>query len=88
MGLQTLEVENAAEWRSWLRKNHLTKEGVWLVFRKGAMRKSIGYGEALDEALAFGWIDSLIRKIDGDRYARKFTPRRPWSIWSSLNIIG
>lgn len=57
---------------------------MWLIFRRGGL--SIDYGEALDEALTFGWIDSLIKKIDGERYARKFTPRRPWSIWSSLNI--
>lgn len=47
---------------------------------------SISYDDSLDEALAFGWIDSVIRKISGERYARKFTPRRPGSIWSKLNI--
>ena len=86
MELDTLEVERAAQWRSWLKNNHHGKHGVWLVFRKGGTAKSIGYDEALDEALAYGWIDSVIRKIDDGRYARKFTPRRPWSIWSSRNI--
>ena len=43
-------------------------------------------GKLFDEALAYGWIDSVIRKIDDKKYARKFTPRKPWSIWSSLNI--
>ena len=83
-GLETLEVEDAPGWRAWLRDNHLTKRGVWLVFRKGA--KSIGYDEAIDEALAYGWIDSIIRRVDDSRYVRKFTPRNPWSIWSALNI--
>ena len=46
----------------------------------------MSYDQALDEALAYGWIDSVIRRIDDIRYARKFTPRRPWSIWSSRNI--
>lgn len=85
--LETLDVDRAAEWRSWLRDNHLKSQGVWLVFRrKGSGRKSISYDEAIDEALAFGWIDSIIKKIDAEKYVRKYTPRRPWSIWSRLNI--
>ena len=84
--LETLEVNGAREWHSWLSKHHLRKQGVWLVFRKGARARSLDYYEALDEALAFGWIDSLIKKIDGERYVRKFTPRRPYSTWSASNI--
>jgi uncharacterized protein YdeI (YjbR/CyaY-like superfamily) len=85
--LKTLQVSNQNEWRSWLEKNHAKKDGVWLVFlRKGSGEQSISYQEALDEALAYGWIDSIIKKIDEKRYVRKFTPRRPWSIWSKLNI--
>ena len=56
-----------------------------MVFRKKGL-KSLSYDEAIDGALAYGWIDSLVRKIDDTRCARKFTPRKPWSIWSSLNI--
>jgi uncharacterized protein YdeI (YjbR/CyaY-like superfamily) len=85
--LKTLQVSGPAEWRSWLEKNHDKEDGVWLVFlKKGSGERSIPYEEALDEALAFGWIDSLIKKIDERRFVRKFTPRRPWSIWSKLNI--
>jgi len=70
-----------------LRKNHLKGRGVWLVYRrKGAAVKSISYEASVDEALAYGWIDSLIKRIDGEKYARKFTPRKPWSIWSRFNI--
>ncbi len=83
--MEMLDVANSAEWRSWLRKNHRTSEEVWLVFHKGG-EPSISYDDALDEALACGWVDSLIRKIDDRRYARKFTSRRPWSIWSKLNL--
>ena len=83
--LETLEVEDGARWRSWLAANHQSSQGVWLVFRKKGV-KSLSYDEAIDGALAYGWIDSLVRKIDDERYARKFTPRKPWSIWSSLNI--
>ena len=86
-GLETLDVETTADWRSWLDKHHLTRSEVWLVFhRQSSGVPSISYDEALDEALAYGWIDSLIRKLDDEKYVRKFTPRKPWSIWSSLNI--
>lgn len=85
--METIEVASSLEWRSWLRENHLEKQEVWLVFRKKkSAEPSISYSEALDEALAYGWIDSLVRKLDEERYARKFTPRRPGSIWSTLNI--
>jgi uncharacterized protein YdeI (YjbR/CyaY-like superfamily) len=85
--LETVEAGNAAAWRSWLRRNHLNSAGAWLIFhRKGSSQPSISYDEAMDEALAYGWIDSIIRKLDDQRYARKFTPRRPGSIWSKSNI--
>jgi uncharacterized protein YdeI (YjbR/CyaY-like superfamily) len=81
----SLDVSEAEDWRSWLAKNHSKEKGVWLVFHKKGL-PTINYGEALDEALAYGWIDSVIKKIDDESYVRKFTPRRPWSIWSSSNI--
>lgn len=84
MGSEILEVDDGAGWRSWLKDNHLTKKEVWLVFRKKG--KSLAYDEALDEALAYGWIDSLVKRVDEVRYVRKFTPRSPSSIWSSSNI--
>jgi uncharacterized protein YdeI (YjbR/CyaY-like superfamily) len=80
-------VGTAAQWRSWLSSHHLKSQGIWLVFhRKGSGGPSISYDQALDEALAYGWIDSLIRKIDDQKYARKFTQRKPGSIWSGTNI--
>jgi uncharacterized protein YdeI (YjbR/CyaY-like superfamily) len=87
MTIETLDANGAAGWRSWLRKNHLAKEGVWLVYyRKGSGRLSIPYEDSVDEALAYGWIDSVIKKVDDWRYARKFTPRRPGSVWSKYNL--
>ena len=83
---ELLDVEDAASWRSWLEEHHLTSRGIWLVFRRGNKGQSITYDDALGEALCFGWIDSIIKKLDSEIYARKFTPRRPWSIWSKLNI--
>jgi uncharacterized protein YdeI (YjbR/CyaY-like superfamily) len=59
---------------------------MWLVFyKRQSGRPSIAYLDALDEALCFGWIDSLIKRLDDDRYARKFTPRKPGSKWSAVN---
>ena len=85
--MELIEVASPLDWRSWLDKNHAEKQEVWLVFhKKKHAQSSISYDEALDEALAYGWIDSLVKKLDELRYARKFTPRRPGSIWSTPNI--
>jgi uncharacterized protein YdeI (YjbR/CyaY-like superfamily) len=70
-----------------LKRNHSSAKGVWLVFhRKDSGLPTISYDDAVDEALAFGWIDSIIKRIDERSYARKFTKRQPRSIWSSSNI--
>ena len=78
------EPDDRAAWRRWLRANHKTSRGVWMVFRKGAARQ-ITYAGAVEEALCFGWIDSLMRPIDAVRYMQLFTPRKPKSNWSALN---
>jgi len=83
--LETVDFVEPRRWRGWLSAHHLESPGVFLVFHKGG-DPTITYDGALDEALAFGWIDSVIRKVDEQRYVRKFSPRRPGSIWSSLNI--
>ena len=77
---------NRSEWRAWLEQNHATEQEVWLVYyKKGAGKPSATYMESLEEALCFGWIDSIIQKIDEEKYARKFNPRRAGSKWSELN---
>jgi uncharacterized protein YdeI (YjbR/CyaY-like superfamily) len=84
--LKTLDVRTVAAWRAWLAKHHQSALEVWLVFHKQHTGvASIDYEDAVDEALCFGWIDSLVRRLDDDRYARKFTPRRPDSRWSTAN---
>lgn len=76
----------AEEWRAWLQTHHDRESAVWLVFfKKESGRASPGYDEAVEEALCFGWIDSIIRKIDDLRFARKFTPRKEDSKWSPSN---
>ena len=79
-----LEVQDSGQWRQWLVDNHVTETEVWLVYRKGD-KGGIAYGESVDEALCFGWIDGLIRRVDDTRYARRFTPRRSGSKWSASN---
>lgn len=85
--MKTFEARTLEQWRAWLAKNHASASEVWLVFRKQHTGiPTIAYGDALDEALCYGWIDSLIKRVDEDRYARKFTPRNADSNWSSINI--
>lgn len=84
--MKQLQFRNAGAWRRWLARNYGREPGVWVVFtKKGAAVPSMGYDAALDEALCYGWIDSVIRRIDDRHYARKFTPRRAGSIWSDAN---
>jgi uncharacterized protein YdeI (YjbR/CyaY-like superfamily) len=84
--LKTLDARTPEEWRRWLADHHNSESEVWLVFHKRHTgRASIAYEEAVDEALCFGWVDSLIKRLDDARYARKFTPRKVDSKWSTGN---
>lgn len=75
------------KFRAWLEANHARVTELWIGFYKKASGKGgMVYAEALDEALCFGWIDGLVRSIDGERYAQRFTPRQRASIWSNLNV--
>src|SRR5205807_2141676 len=76
-----------ATFRAWLEKHHQTKREQWVGFhRKASGRPSITWPEAVDEALCFGWIDGLRKTIDARSYKIRFTPRRPTSNWSAVNI--
>ena len=84
--LKTLEVTSRRQWRAWLTKHHTSSPGVWLVFHKAHTGiESIPREDMVREALCFGWIDSLIKRLDHDRYAIKVTPRKPTSKWSDIN---
>jgi uncharacterized protein YdeI (YjbR/CyaY-like superfamily) len=75
------------EFRQWLAGHHSSEKELWLVlYKKNSGVQSINYEEAVCEALCFGWIDSLARSIDEEKYMQKFTPRNPKSNWSDLNI--
>jgi uncharacterized protein YdeI (YjbR/CyaY-like superfamily) len=75
-----------AAWREWLAENHATSPGVWLVYyKKGSGKASVGYDEAVEEALCFGWIDSKVNSLDDERYKQVYAPRKKGSVWSRLN---
>lgn len=75
------------EFRNWLRRHHATEKELWVGFRrKHTGRPSITWPESVDEALCFGWIDGIRKKVDEDSYTNRFTPRRRGSIWSAVNI--
>jgi uncharacterized protein YdeI (YjbR/CyaY-like superfamily) len=83
---QTFHAPDLPAWRQWLEQNHASESEVWLIYTKVKTgQPCIKYEESVEEALCFGWVDSLIQRINEDRYARKFTPRRDSSAWSELN---
>ncbi len=84
--LLTVDVRTRAEWRGWLAKNHASSPGIWLVRHKQhAGIDCMPYEDVVREALCFGWIDSLVKRLDDKRYAIKVTPRKPTSKWSDAN---
>ena len=76
-----------AQWRQWLRKHHEHTSEIWCVFsKKHVQTPSVSYDEAVEEALCFGWVDSIVRTVDADRYEQRFSPRKPGSRWSAPNV--
>lgn len=78
--------KDRAAWRKWLEKNHAKESGVWLIYYKKESGKTrVAYPDAVKEAICYGWIDSTIRPIDGEKYKQLFMPRKAKSGWSQLN---
>ena len=78
--------KNREEFRKWLEKNHAKQTELWLLFYKvHTNKKSVRYAEAVEEALCFGWIDGIVKRIDDERHAQRYTPRKPRSYWSNVN---
>ncbi len=86
--LPELTLADAAAWQVWLAEHHQTATGVWLVLAKKDTTQpiSLSYDQALDEALCHGWIDGQVQRRDETTYRQRFTPRRPRSPWSALNV--
>jgi uncharacterized protein YdeI (YjbR/CyaY-like superfamily) len=89
---ETLYVTTADAFRKWLLEKHKDKKEIWLIQYKKATtssplgkKPSINYVEAVEEALCFGWIDGLEKSMDSERYALRFSPRRPKSNWTNTN---
>ena len=83
---ETLYVVDRKEWRSWLAENHNKKKDIWLIYyRKSSGKKRIPYNDAVEEALCYGWIDSILKRIDEERFAQRFSPRRSKSNLSEMN---
>jgi uncharacterized protein YdeI (YjbR/CyaY-like superfamily) len=84
--LMTVRLTSRPAWRAWLVEHHTSSPGVWFVFYKAHTGvRSVPYEDTVREALCFGWIDSLVKRLDDDRYALKVTPRKPSSKWSDSN---
>ena len=84
--LITLDVRTREDWRRWLDTHHSSSPGIWLVRHKQQSGvESMPYEDLVSEALCFGWVDSLIKRLDEHRYAIKVTPRKPTSKWSDIN---
>ncbi|MHB8807605.1 MAG: YdeI/OmpD-associated family protein [Anaerolineaceae bacterium] len=83
---KTLYVPDRTAWHVWLEEHAATEQEVWLIYYKKCSGKPrISYEDAVEEALCFGWIDSLVQRMDEEKYAQKFTPRKRTSKWSELN---
>jgi uncharacterized protein YdeI (YjbR/CyaY-like superfamily) len=83
---KTLYVTDRKAWRAWLKKNHASAKEIWLIYyKKHSGRPRIPYNDAVEEALCYGWIDSIVQRIDEDRTAQRFSPRRPKSFLSETN---
>ena len=84
--MNTLYVTDRKKWRRWLREHYKTTKEIWLVYyKKETGKPRIAYNDAVEEALCFGWIDSIVRTIDEERFAQRFSPRKPKSKYSQAN---
>ena len=85
--MKPLFFRTGAEFGAWLERNHDSASELWVgYYKKSSGKPSMGWSEAVDQALRFGWIDGVRRTIDEESYANRFTPRRKGSTWSSRNI--
>ena len=85
--MEVTTFERPEDFRRWLERHHDTEPELWVgYFKKASGRASMTWPESVDEALCFGWIDGIRKRIDDDRYMIRFTPRRVGSVWSAVNI--
>jgi uncharacterized protein YdeI (YjbR/CyaY-like superfamily) len=83
---KALLFEDKTKWRKWLEQNHdKAREALLLHYKKGSKKHSVSHLEAIEEALSFGWIDSILKRVDDESFMLKYTPRKPNSVWSKVN---
>ena len=83
---ETLYVSDREQWRAWLAEYHDKEQEIWLIYyKKGSGKARIPYNDAVEEALCYGWIDSIVKGIDDKKYTQRFTPRKPKSNLSAMN---
>ena len=83
---ERVAARDRAEWRAWLAEHHTSAPGIWLIIhKKGSGQPGVSYDEAVEEALCFGWIDSVTNRLDDERFVQVFTPRKRKSPWSQSN---
>ena len=82
-----LRLSDRKKWRAWLKKHHKSEDEIWLVYaKKHTGKPRISYNDAVEEALCFGWIDSIVKTVDEDHFAQRFSVRKNTSTWSQPNI--
>lgn len=82
----TLYVKDRKEWRAWLAEHHAAAPEIWLIYyKKGSGKDRIPYNDAVEEALCYGWIDSIVKSRDAKSYVQRFSPRKPNSVLSEMN---
>lgn len=84
---QTLYVTDRKDWRDWLKQHYETEKEIWLIYpRKATGKPRIEYNDVVEEALCFGWIDSIVKKLDENHTVQRFSPRKPKAKYSQANI--
>ncbi|MBI1804038.1 MAG: YdeI/OmpD-associated family protein [Ignavibacteria bacterium] len=84
---RALYVSTRKAWRAWFAAHSATANEIWLIYyKKQSGKPRIPYNDAVEEALYYGWIDSITKPIDNEKYAQRFTPRKPKAQWSAMNI--
>jgi uncharacterized protein YdeI (YjbR/CyaY-like superfamily) len=84
---KSVSPKTRAVWRAWLERHHARRDEIWVVYyKKHTGKASVSYDEAVEEALCFGWIDGIVKRLDDERHMQRFTPRRKGSVWSPVNL--
>jgi uncharacterized protein YdeI (YjbR/CyaY-like superfamily) len=84
--IETFYATSRRQWRQWLQKNHAKKQSVWLImYKKDAGIPTVNWADAVEEALCFGWIDSIRRSLDDEKFIQYYSKRKPKSVWSKIN---